>query len=176
MSFSALERIFPVLFKKYSKSGLVCDACELAKHIRTMYPLLDNRSLNCFDVIHSDVWGPSCVASSSSFHWFVTFIDGYSRVIWLFLMHSKSEVPDCFQNFHKMIKTQYGKRVKVLRSDNDTEYTNKLMQDFLRSEGIVHQTTCVNTLEQNGVAERRNIYILEVTRCLLFSMNVPRYL
>jgi hypothetical protein len=47
---------------------------------------------------------------------------------------------------------------------------------FLRSEGIVHQTTCVNTPEQNGVAERKNRHILEVTRCLLFLMNVPRYL
>jgi hypothetical protein len=66
--------------------------------------------------------------------------------------------------------------VKILRSDNGTEYTNKSMQDFLRSEGIIHQTTCVNTPEQNRVADRKNRHILEVTRCLLFSMNVPRYL
>jgi Integrase core domain/GAG-pre-integrase domain len=176
MSFSALERIFLALFKKYSRSELVCDVCELAKHIRTMYPSLGNRSLNYFDVIHSDVWGSSRVASSSGFRWFVTFIDCCSRVSWLFLMHSKSEVPDCFQNFHKMVETQFGKRMKILRSDNGTEYTNESMQDFLRSEDIVHQTTCVNTPEQNRVAERKNRHILEVTRCLLFSMNVPRYL
>jgi GAG-pre-integrase domain len=91
MSFSALERIFSVLFKKCSRDGLVCDACEFAKHTRTMYPSLGNRSLNYFDVIHSDVWGLSRVASSSGFRWFVTFIDCCSRVTWLFLMHSKSE-------------------------------------------------------------------------------------
>jgi transposase len=62
-------------------------------------------------------------------------------------MHSKSEVPDCFQNFHKMVETQYGKTVNILRFDNGTEYTNKSMQDFLRSEGIVYQTTCVNIYE-----------------------------
>jgi GAG-pre-integrase domain/Integrase core domain len=176
MSFSALERIFPDLFKKCSRSELVCDACEFAKHIRTTYPSFCSRSLNYFDIIHSDVWGPSRVASSSGFHWSVTFIDCCSMVTWLFLMRSKSEVPDCFRNFHKMVETQYGKRVKILRSDNGTEYINKSMQDFLRSEGIIHQTMCVNTPEQNGVAERKNRHILEVTRCLLFSMNVPRYL
>jgi transposase InsO family protein len=175
MSFSALERIFPVLFKK-CRSKLVCDTCEFAKHTRTMYPSLDNRSLNCFDIIHSDVWGPSRIASASEFRWFVTFIDCCSRVTWLFLMRSKSEVPNYFRNFHKMLETQYGKGVKILRSDNGTEYTNKSMQEFLKGEGIIHQTTCVNTPEQNGVAERKNRYILEVTRCLLFSMNVPRYL
>jgi hypothetical protein len=50
MSFSALKRIFLMLFKKYSRSGLVCDICELAEHTRTIYPSLDNRSLNYFDV------------------------------------------------------------------------------------------------------------------------------
>jgi transposase InsO family protein len=175
-SFSALERIFPDLFKKCSRSELVCDACEFAKHTRTTYPSFGSRSSNCFDIIYFDVWGPSRVASLSGFRWFVTFIDCCSRVIWLFLMRSKSKVPDCFRNFQKMVETQYGKRVKILRSDNGTEYTNKSMQDFLRSEGIVHQTTCVNTPEQNGVAERNNRHILEVIRCLLFSMNVPRYL
>jgi transposase InsO family protein len=66
--------------------------------------------------------------------------------------------------------------MKVLRSDNDTEYTNRAMQDFLRDNDIVHQTTCVNTPEQNDVAERKNRHILEVTRCLLFFMNVLKYL
>jgi GAG-pre-integrase domain len=108
MSFSALERIFPDLFKKCSKSELVCDACEFAKHTKTTYPSFGSRSLNCFDIIHSDVWGPSRVASSSGFRWFVTFIDCCGRVTWLFLMRSKNEVPDCFRNFHKMVETQYG--------------------------------------------------------------------
>jgi GAG-pre-integrase domain len=44
MSFSALERIFPDLFKKCSRNELVCDACEFAKHTRTMYHSLGSRS------------------------------------------------------------------------------------------------------------------------------------
>jgi transposase InsO family protein len=50
------------------------------------------------------------------------------------------------------------------------------MQEFIKGEGIIHQMTRVNTPEQNGVGEKKNRHILEVTRCLLFSMNVPRYL
>jgi transposase InsO family protein len=68
------------------------------------------------------------------------------------------------------------KKVKVLRSDNGTEYTNRAMQNFLRDNDIVHQTTCMSTPEHNGVAERKNGHILEVTRCLLFAVNVPKYL
>jgi hypothetical protein len=50
------------------------------------------------------------------------------------------------------------------------------MQNFLQDNDIVHQTTCVCTPEQNGIAERKNRHILEVTMCLLFAMNVLKYL
>ena len=176
ISFTVLGRLYPKLYSKCSKTKLVCDACEFAKHTRTMYPSFGNRSLSCFDIVHSDVWGPSRVTTLSGSRWFVTFIDCYSRMTWLYLLRSKEGVLECFKTFHKMVETQFEKKVKVLRSDNGTEYTNRAMQDFLRGNGIVHQTTCVNTPEQNGVAERKNRHILEVTRCLLFAMNVPRYL
>jgi transposase InsO family protein len=78
--------------------------------------------------------------------------------------------------FYKMVETQFEKKVKVLRSDNDTEYTNRTMQNFLQNNDIVHQTTCVSTPEQNGVAERKNRHILEATKCLLFAMNVHKCL
>jgi transposase InsO family protein len=78
--------------------------------------------------------------------------------------------------FTKWLKHNLKKKMKVLRSDNSTEYTNRAMQDFLRDNDIVHQTICVSAPEQNGVTERKNKHILEVTRCLIFAMNVPKYL
>jgi hypothetical protein len=47
---------------------------------------------------------------------------------------------------------------------------------FLRDNDIVHQTTCMSTPEQNSIAERKNRHIFEVTMCLLFAMNVLKYL
>jgi hypothetical protein len=46
---------------------------------------------------------------------------------WLYLSKSKDGVLECFKAFHKMVETQFGKKVKVLRLDNGTEYTNKAM-------------------------------------------------
>ncbi|KAJ9550922.1 hypothetical protein OSB04_014967 [Centaurea solstitialis] len=74
------------------------------------------------------------------------------------------------------VQTQYGAAVKVLRSDNGTEYTNKSLQEYLSVHGIHHQTTCPYTPAQNGVAERKNRHLLEVTRCMMISMNVPKHL
>ena len=53
---------------------------------------------------------------------------------------------------------------------------NKEFQSFLLGEGILHQTSCPDTPPQNGVAERKNRHLLEVTRSLMHTMNVPKFL
>jgi hypothetical protein len=75
-----------------------------------------------------------------------------------------------------MIKTQYNACMKIFRTDNGTEYVNKEFDKYLSSFGIIHQTTCPGTSEQNGLAERKNRHLLEVTRCLMMAMNVPNFL
>ena len=96
-------------------------------------------------VIHYDVWGPSKVPTLRGSRWFVTFIDDCTRMTWLCLMKTKDEVNLLFQNFHKMIETQYNAKVRVLRSDNDGEYQSSDLQKYLEEHGIIHQTTCSNT-------------------------------
>jgi len=46
----------------------------------------------------------------------------------------------------------------------------------MNSKGILHQTTCPYSPQQNGVVERKNRHMLEVTRSLLVDGNVPSYL
>jgi hypothetical protein len=176
LSFAALSRIYPSLFKSCPKESIVCDACELAKHTRGTYPSRGLRSNNPFEVVHSDVWGPCEVQSISGHRWFVTFIDCFSRFTWLYLIKHKSDVFSVFKDLHALIQNQFGTTIKILRSDNGTEYVNHEFENFLISNGIEHQTTCVNTPEQNGVAERKNRHLLEVTRSLMFTMNVPKFL
>jgi hypothetical protein len=56
------------------------------------------------------------------------------------------------------------------------QYSNRVFGEYLSSQGIQHQTMCSYTPEQNGVAERKNKHLLEVTRSMMISMNVPLYL
>ena len=108
--------------------------------------------------------------------YFVTFIDCYSRMTWIYLMRPKDEVFSCFQNFHALVKTQFQVQVQVIRTDNGTEYVNNTFGAFLSEHGILHQTSCPDTPPQNGVAARKNRHILEVARSLMFTMNVPKFL
>lgn len=176
LSFAALSRIYPTLFESCSKDSLVCDACELAKHTRGTYPSRGLRSNKPFEIIHSNVWGPCEVHSISGHRWYVTFIDCFSRYTWLYLLKHKSDVFSVFTDLCALIRNQFGETVKTLRSDNGSEYVNQEFEEFLASNGILHQTTCVNTPEQNGVAERKNRHLLEVARSLMFTMNIPKFL
>lgn len=176
LSFQSLGRMFPSLLASCYKEKLVCDICELAKHTRANYPSNGERSKEPFEVVHSDVWGPSVVTSLLGERWYVTFIDGFSRCAWLYLLKQKSDVLSAFKIVHTLVCNQYNTNVKIFCSDNGTEYVNKDFSNFLSSCGVLHQTTCVNTAEQNGVAEWKNRHLLEVALSLMFMMNVPKFL
>lgn len=69
-----------------------------------------------------------------------------------------------------MVKTQFNKTVKVVRSDNGIEFVS-LKSHFLE-HGILHQTTIAGTLQQNGHVERKNRHILIMARVLRFQANL----
>lgn len=168
-----LQKLFPV-FSPFIQT-LKCDACIMSKHVRHSSSHLSSPTSVPFAIIHSDVWGPSPVVSLSGFRWFVTFIDCFSRTTWVYLLKKKGEVASVFQTFHKMIQTQFGGTIRILRSDNGGEYDDRgVFGAYLSSQGIIHQTTCVYTSTQNGVAERKNRHLLDVARCLLTTMHLPK--
>ncbi|KAB2630265.1 hypothetical protein D8674_007784 [Pyrus ussuriensis x Pyrus communis] len=86
----------------------------------------------------------------------------------------QSDVGMVFRNFSQMLRTQYFSVIKVLRSDNGGEYINRELSEFLGDQGILHETTCPYTPQQNGVAERKNHHILETARALLLGASVPK--
>ena len=76
-------------------------------------------------------------------------------------MKSRFELFSHFNAFCVEIYTQFHVSVQTLRSDNAKEYLSKPFQSFMLQHGILHQTSCVDTLSQNGVAKRKNRHLLE---------------
>ena len=73
-----------------------------------------------------------------------------------------------FSAFCAEIQTKFHVFVQTLRSDNAKEYLSEPFQSFMLQHGILHQTSCVDTTSNNGVAERKNRHLLETTGALLF--------
>ncbi|XP_010451299.1 PREDICTED: uncharacterized protein LOC104733420 [Camelina sativa] len=62
----------------------------------------------------------------------------------------------------------------VLRLDNGGEYTSHKRKEHLAKHGILQQTSCPYTPQQNGVAERKNRHLMEVARSMMFHTNVTK--
>ena len=138
-------------------------------------PRVNKRASAHFELVHLDVWGPCLVVSPIRFRYFVTFVDDYSRTTWLYLMKNRSELFSNFRAFYAEIHTQFYVYVQNLRSDNAKEYLSEQFQPFMLQNGILHQTSCVDTPSQNGVVERKNRHLLKTARALLFQMHVPKH-
>ncbi|CAH9101367.1 unnamed protein product [Cuscuta europaea] len=71
-----------------------------------------------------------------------------------------------------MVEKQYEVRpIKAVRSDNGTEFN--CMKSYFDNNGILFQTSCVHTPQQNGRVERKYRHILNVARALMFQAHVP---
>ncbi|GKE90319.1 putative ribonuclease H-like domain-containing protein [Tanacetum coccineum] len=73
----------------------------------------------------------------------------------------------------KTDKNLVDKKVKIIKSDNGTEFKNKVMDDFCREKGIKREYSVVRTPQQNGVAERRNRTLIEAARTMLADSKLP---
>ncbi|KAF7808226.1 sacsin isoform X2 [Senna tora] len=172
-NFVYLSKLYPSLFLKKNPNEFVCHHCILAKHCRSSYPRSSYKPSAPFALIHSDIWGPSKIKNISGARWFITFTDDHTRISWVFLLKEKSAAASTFKNFYSMVKNQFNTPIKIFRTDNGREFFNNTLDSFLLENGIVHQSSCVETPQQNGIAERKNRHLLETARALLFTNNVP---
>ncbi|KAJ0753121.1 putative RNA-directed DNA polymerase [Helianthus annuus] len=150
-----------------------CETCHRAKQHREPFPLSDHKTKSLGDLVHLDVWGPYKVQSRDGSRYFLTVVDDYTRAVWVYLMKNKDEVLYNIKGFFNMLKIQFSKHIKMFRSDNGTEFINKQMKEFCYNNGIIHQTSCVHTPQQNGIVERKHRHLLNVARALLFQAGFP---
>ena len=119
-----------------------CEICPLAKMQKLPFQSSTTTTKCCFELIHVDIWGPYKTPTVYNQKYFLTIVDDFSRFTWIFLMQFKSEASYKLQTFCSFVENQFSVRVKTIRSDNGPEF---FMKDFFASNGIVHQTSCVET-------------------------------
>lgn len=147
-----------------------CKHCVMGKQKRVKFGTTIYDINGILDYVHSDVWGPSKIASLGGKHYYVTFVDDFSQKVWVYTMKSKDEMLYCFLNWKKMIETQTCKKIKRLRTDNGGEYRSDPFDKICQDEGIVRHFTVRNTPQQNGVAERMNRTLLKKIRYMLSNV------
>lgn len=127
------------------------------------------------ELIHSDVWGPLAVSNHAQFRYYVLFIDNYSRTTWFYLMKDRLEVFAKFMYFMNKVTTQHSAIVKSFWPNNALSVYIFHLQTYFDTKGVIHETSCAHTPQQNGVAERKHRHLLEVTQSLITHMSVPKH-
>lgn len=71
------------------------------------------------------------------------------------------------------MEREQGKRIKRFRTDNDLDFCNKDLEEYFKGIGIKHERRNVETPQMNGIAERINRTLLDMTRSMLRSACLP---
>ncbi|XP_070018812.1 uncharacterized mitochondrial protein AtMg00300-like [Nicotiana sylvestris] len=88
----------------------LCEHCMFGKQKRVSFksPAI-HRTKFTLDYIHSDLWCPSRTPSKGGARYMLTFIDDYSRKVWVYFLKNKSDVFLTFKQWKVLIEKQTGK-------------------------------------------------------------------
>ena len=89
---------------------------------------------------------------------------------------AKDEVFSEFTEFKALIENNIEKKIKTFRSDNDREFTSHEFKELCKESGIKREFTTPYNPQQNKVAERKNITIMEEIREMLHDKDLPMHL
>ena len=101
--------------KAIVSNASICEGCIMGKHTREPFRShVEGRSVEVLQLVHTDV-GESDIASWSGKKYYVTFIDDYSRCVWVYVIDKKSEVYDVFMKWKVLVKNQTQHTIKAIR-------------------------------------------------------------
>ena len=153
----------------------LCEICILGKSHRLKFSTANHNSKGILEYIHSDLWGsPQVPVSLSGSQYFISFVDDYSRKVWVYFLKLKSEAFDKFKEWKTLVENQTGKGIKHLRTDNGLEFCSHEFTSFCDKLGIMRHSTSRDTPQQNGIVERMNRTILNKLRCMLVESGLGK--
>jgi transposase InsO family protein len=121
------------------------------------------------DYFYFDLWGLSPIMLKGGAQYLLTFINDYSRKVWVyFLEKKKSNVFVTFKQWKTMIKKRTSKKIKRLRTDNGLKFFSYEFHEFCKNEGIFRHCTIINTSKQNRVLKCINRTLLEKKHIVCF--------
>nr|GEU35490.1 putative ribonuclease H-like domain-containing protein [Tanacetum cinerariifolium] len=123
--------------------------------------------------LHMDLFGPTFVKSLNKKSYCLVVTDDYSRCTWVFFLATKDETSPILKTFITGIENQLSLKVKIIRSDNGTEFKNQDLTQFCGMKGIEKEFSIPRTSQQNGIAEKKNNTLIEAARTMLADSVPP---
>nr|GEX11683.1 putative ribonuclease H-like domain-containing protein [Tanacetum cinerariifolium] len=159
---------------KVFENDKTCVACKKGKQHRASFKTKPISSVNQpLYRLYMDLFGPTFVQSLNKKSYCLLVIDDYSRFTWVFFLATKDETSPILKTFITGLENQLSLKVKVIRSDNGTEFKNHDLNQFYGMKGIKREFSVPRTPQQNGIAERKNKTLIEAARTILADLLLP---
>lgn len=152
-------------------SQIRCAACPGGKAKHAPHPGID-RTTTEPGVIHTDVVHVSNKSSLEGYKYYLLCKDEASEFVMVFPIRSKNEVPSKLAYMAIEFENMSGYRVREMKSDNGTEFINKVVKIWCLKERVYHTTSAPYTPQQNGMAEREVRTVTEMARTLLVASKL----
>ncbi|GJS11846.1 retrovirus-related pol polyprotein from transposon TNT 1-94 [Tanacetum coccineum] len=152
-----------------------CNACKIGKQAHASHKAKKIVSMTrCLKLLHMDLFGLSAVRSYRGNLYNFVIVDDYSRYTWTRFLKDKIESFDQFEIFSKKIHNQLGCKIVSIRADHGREFDNKVQfREFCNANGITHNFSAPRTPQSNGVVERKNRTLQEMSRTMLNEKLLP---
>ncbi|GJX30687.1 retrovirus-related pol polyprotein from transposon TNT 1-94 [Tanacetum coccineum] len=85
----------------------------------------------------------------------------------------EDETSGILKTFITGIENQINHKIKIIRCDNGTEFKNNDMNQFRRMKGIKREFSVARTPQQNRVAKRKNMTLIEAAMTMLADSLLP---
>ncbi|GJY12076.1 zf-CCHC domain-containing protein [Tanacetum coccineum] len=153
-----------------------CNACKIGKQAHVSHKAKNIVSMTrCLELLHMDLFGPSAIRSYGGNRYTLVIVDDYSRYTWTRFLKNKTEAFDQFKIFSKKIQNQLGYTIVSIRTDHNREFDNEVQfGEFYNANGITHNFSAPRTPQSNGVVERKNRTLQEMSRTMLNEQSLPQ--
>ncbi|GJX88413.1 retrovirus-related pol polyprotein from transposon TNT 1-94 [Tanacetum coccineum] len=172
LSSKELVRNLPKL--KYDK--YFCDACKIGKQAHASHKAKNMVSTKrCLELLHMDLFGPSVIKSYRGNLYTLVVVDDYSRYTWTRFLKTKNEAFEKFEILSRKIQNQLGSSIIAIRTDHGREFDNEVQfRAYCDAQGITHNFSAPRTPQSNGVVERKNRTLQEMSRTMLNEQSIPQ--
>ncbi|GJW56901.1 retrovirus-related pol polyprotein from transposon TNT 1-94 [Tanacetum coccineum] len=153
-----------------------CDAYKMGKQAHASHKAKNVVSTTrCLELLHMDLFGPSAVQSYGGNHYTLVIVEDYSRYTWTRFLKDKAEAFDQFKIFSRKIQNQLGCSIVSIRTDHGREFDNEVQfGEFCNAKGITHNFSAPRTPQSNGVVERKNGTLQEMSRTMLNEQSLSQ--
>jgi transposase InsO family protein len=156
------------------ESDLVCAPCHHGKMIVASHCSVNTvMTEHPRQLLHMDTIGPSRVCYMRGKWYVLVIVDNYSRYSWVFFLERKDQVFEHFHLWTLRLNIEHPNCLKVIRSDNVTEFRNTFFDEFCLKHGIDQQFSTLHVPQQNGVVKQKNRTLVEMVRTMLDEHRTP---